>query len=343
VGATILIASAHRYPDLARLWYRAVRRDLVPVLASAGLAVTVRIFRDGHVTEFAPPDFPGAVLDAPRPEARDFVEFYDAALVASGDFLLLLDADVFFVDGAWPRSYLAAFERPEVAAVSFLRRAALPGVYALLCRTSAYRELPAPVFAAAYEGLDRWPRSVNRNPGERAALALRAGGREIIEAADAETHLADFHGTTVLRAAREVFGGVIGERRFEALVGERRYFAIGAYDNLLLGTLYEAVLGEPFAAVSGQALAGSLPAAGLARALAQIEDRDRRAVLGDYFRRSDRAIALLAAREGVELAIPPVIPESWREEAADAAATRPSRALDAGPSATRPAPRDEAP
>ncbi|HEV3459666.1 MAG TPA: hypothetical protein VHG32_24200, partial [Thermoanaerobaculia bacterium] len=116
-----------------------------------------------------------------------------------------------------------------------------------------------------------------------------------------------------LRAAREVFAGLIGERRFEALVGERRYFAMGAYDNLLLGALYEAVLGEPFAAVAGEALAGSLTAAGLARALAQIREADRRAVLRDYFRRSDRAIALLAAREGVELALPRVIPESWQE------------------------------
>jgi hypothetical protein len=315
VAASVLIASPHRYPDLARLWYRTVRRDLIPSLAAAGFAVTVRIFRDGHVAEFAPDDFPGAVLAAPGPGSRDFVEFYDAALAASGDFLFLLDADVFFVDGGWPVSYLPAFDRPEVAAVSFLRRAALPGVYALLCRTSAYRALPAPVFAAAYEGLEHWPRSLNRNPGERAALALRAAGSEIVEAADPAAYLADFHGTTVLRAAREVFARQIGERRFEALVGERRYFAMGAYDNLLLGTLYEAVFGEPFAALSGEALAGSLPTAGLARALAQIGDADRRAVLRDYFRRSDRAIALLAAREGLELAIPRVIPESWPETA----------------------------
>ncbi|MBV8199648.1 MAG: hypothetical protein JOZ15_03395 [Acidobacteria bacterium] len=311
MGVSLLIASPHRYPDLARLWYRAVRRDLVPALEGAGLAVTVRIFRDGHAAEFLPRDFPGAVLESPGPSARDFVEFYDAALAASGDFLFLLDADVFFVDGAWPLGYLGAFDRPEVAAVSFLRRAALPGVYALLCRTSAYRALPAPVFAAAYEGLAQWPSSLNRQPGELAALALRARGREIVEAAEPAAHLADFHGTTVLRAAREVFGGVIGERRFEALVGERRYFAMGAYDNLLLGTLYEAVYGEPFAAVAGRPLAASLPAAGLARALAEIADEERRAVLRDYFRRSDRAIALLAAREGVELAIPRVIPEGW--------------------------------
>jgi catechol 2,3-dioxygenase-like lactoylglutathione lyase family enzyme len=313
-GASLLIASPHRYPDLARLWYRALRRDLLPALGQAGLAVSVRIFRDGHAADFAPRDFPGAVLDAPRPEARDFVEFYDAVLGASPDhdYLFFLDADVFFLDGAGPCSYLSAFDRPEVAAVSFLRRSALPGVYALLCRVADYRALPQPVFAAAYEELANWPRAINRNPGERAALALRARGREIVEAPDAATHLADFHGTTVLRAAREVFAAAIGEHRFEQLVAERRYFAMGAYDNLLLGTLYQAVFGEPFAAVAGQPLAGSLPAASLARALARIEDPDRRAVLLDYCRRSDRAIALLAAREGVQLEIPRVIPESWR-------------------------------
>jgi hypothetical protein len=312
-GPRLLIASPHRYPDLARLWYRALRRDLLPALSDAGLAVSVRIFRDGHAGEFEPGDFPGAVLDEPGPRARDFVELYDAVLAASAgdDYLFFLDADVFLLDGAWACSYLGAFDRPEVAAVSFLRRSALPGVYALLCRAADYRALPPPVFAAAYEGLAQWPRAVNRNPGERAALALRARGREILEPADAAAHLADFHGTTVLRAAREVFGGALGERRFEQLVGERRYFAMGAYDNLLLGILYQQVIGEPFAAAAGRPLAGSLPAAGLARALAQIEDPDRQAVLRDYFRRSDRAIALLAAREGIRIEIPRVIPESW--------------------------------
>jgi hypothetical protein len=312
----LLLASPHRYPDLARLWHRAVRRDLLPALEAAGFAVQVRIFRDGHAAEFAPDWFPGAVLEAPRPGIRDFVEFYDAALAASGDRLFLLDADVFFLDGAWPVSYLGAFDRPEVAAVSYLRRGALPGVYALLCRAADYRALPAPVFAASYEGV--WPKGINRGPGERAALALRAGGREIVEAVDPEVHLADFHGTTVLRASREIFGGAIGERRFEELVGEKRYFAMGAYDNLLLGTLYGAVFGAPFA-VGGKAdepLGGSLPAAGLARALARVDDPARRSALRTYFQRSDRAISRLAAREGIELALPRVIPESWDEAVA---------------------------
>jgi hypothetical protein len=313
----LLLASPHRYPDLARLWYRAVRRDLLPALETAGFAVEVRIFRDGHADEFDPRWFPGAILESPRPAARDFVEFYDAALAASQDALFLLDADVFFLDGAWPVSHLSAFDRPEVAAVSYLRRGALPGVYALLCRSADYQTLPKPVFAASHENLADWPRSINRGPGERAALALRARGQEIAEAADPEAHLADFHGTTVLRASREIFGDRIGERRFEALVGEKRYFAMGAYDNLLLGTLYTAVFGDPFAAGStGGPLAGSLPAAGLARALAQIDDPARRSALLAYFRRSGRAIGQLAAREGIELALPQVIPESWGEAVA---------------------------
>ncbi|HEV7515725.1 MAG TPA: hypothetical protein VGR07_05440 [Thermoanaerobaculia bacterium] len=311
----LLLASPHRYPDLARLWYRAVRRDLLPALEGAGFAVQVWIFRDGHRDEFDPGWFPGATLQASGPGSRDFVEFYDAALEASDGYLFFLDADVFFLDGAWPVSYLQDFERPEVAAISYLRRGALPGVYALLCRAADYRALPKPVFAAAYEGLAAWPNAVNRGPGERAALALRLRGKEIAEAADPEAHLADFHGTTVLRASREIFGGMIGERRFEALVGEKRYFAMGAYDNLLLGTLYAAVFGEPFAAIAGMHLAGSLPAAGLARALAQVEDPARRSALLAYFRRSGEAIARLAAREGIELPLPRVIPESWREAA----------------------------
>ncbi|HTQ80960.1 MAG TPA: hypothetical protein VMM92_13260 [Thermoanaerobaculia bacterium] len=312
---TLLLASPHRYPDLARLWYRAVHRDLVPALEQAGFAVQVRIFRDGSPAGFDR-GFDSAALDAPRPGARDFVEFYDAALRESGDYLFLVDADVFFLNSDWPLSYLTAFERPEVAALSYLRRGALPGVYALLCRSASYRALPAPVFAAFYEGLETWPNAVNRGPGERAALALFARGQEIVEAAGAEENLADFHGTTVLRASREIFGNAIGERRFEELVGEKRYFAMGAYDNLLLGALYQAVCGEPYAPLHGVPCGASLPEAGLARALTQVEDPARQRVLLDYFQRSDRAIARLAAREGLALDLPRVIPESWREAVA---------------------------
>ncbi len=210
-----------------------------------------------------------------------------------------------------------------MAAVSYLRRHRLPGVYALLARAAVYRELPAPVFAARYEGLERWPRAVNLGPGEAAAAALGARGLSIVEAEPAASaeHLADFHGTTVLRVSRAVFAAAIGEERFTALVGEKRYFAMGAYDNLLLGALYQALFGEPFAAgEDGEPCGGSLAAGALRRALGGIADGERRRVLAAYFARSDRAIARLAAREGIALALPAVVPESWAERPAAGAA-----------------------
>jgi hypothetical protein len=325
-GRRLLLAGCHRYPDLARLWHRAVRRDLVPALEGAGLEVEIAIFCDGGGIEndgaFDPARFPGARLVPPGPGARDFVEAYDRLLGEAHDFLFLLDADVFFLDREFPASLLPSFSRPEVAAVSYLRRNRLPGVYALLARAETYHGLSAPVFAARYEGLTRWPQAVNLGPGEAAAAALRARGFSIVEAEPEESaaHLADFHGTTVLRVARAAFAAAIGEPRFTALVGEKRYFAMGAYDNLLLGALYQALFGEPFAPDppgpegAGEPCGGSLTADALRDALAQIEEPERRRVLAAYFARSRAAIARLAAREGIELALPAVIPASWAEE-----------------------------
>lgn len=324
-GRRVLVAGCHRYADLARLWHRSVRRDLVPALEAAGLAVEVALFCDGGTEGFDPARFPGARLVAPHPAARDFVEFYDWALGLAPDFLFLVDADVFFLDAAFPASLLPSLARPEVAGVSYLRRNRLPGVYALLARAEAYRSLPAPVFAARYEGLARWPQAVNLGPGEAAATALRARGFSLVQAEpeESEAHLADFHGTTVLRVARAVFGAAIGEPRFEALVGEKRYFAMGAYDNLLLGTLYQALFGEPFAAdgsdTAGEPCAASLTADGLRRALAQVEDGERRRALASYFARSDRALARLAAREGAAVSPPAVVPAAWAQASAQAA------------------------
>ena len=118
----LLIASAHRYPDLARLWYRCVSRDVVPAFRAKGLDVEVRIFRDAHEDAFDPQLFPGAVLDAPREDARDFLEFYDAALELGHGLILFLDADVFLLDGKWAADHVDRFEDPEVAAISMLRR-----------------------------------------------------------------------------------------------------------------------------------------------------------------------------------------------------------------------------
>ncbi|HEX5714890.1 MAG TPA: hypothetical protein VF179_01950 [Thermoanaerobaculia bacterium] len=311
----ILIASPHRYPDLARLWYRFVARDLVPVLEKAGHRVEVMIFRDAHVAEFDPERFPGAVLEAPGPGVRDFLEFYDAALALDSDFLFLLDADLFFLDAVWAAGWMACFKDRRVAAVSLLRRGDEPGVYALLSRASSYRALPKPVFAPAYENLDDARNTVNRQPGDVAARRLRERGKQIVYAnpEDAEERIADFHGTTVIRASREVFGHLMDVRGFEELVSRKRYFAMGAYDNALLGALYQALFDEPFApGPEGEPLGGSVTTEAVRRELGQVRDVGLKKVLSSYFDRSDKAILRLAACEGIEFTLPALRPESWR-------------------------------
>lgn len=311
----ILIASPHRYPDLARLWYRFVARDLVPALKEAGHEAEVVIFRDAHVDEFEPAWFPGAVLEAPGPGVRDFLEFYDAALALDSDYLFLLDADLFFLDPAWAATWTACLEDPRVAAASLLRRGDEPGVYALLCRADAYRALPKPVFAPAYEDLDNARNTVNRQPGDVAARRLREQGKQIVYAnpEDAEERIADFHGTTVIRASREVFGHLMDLRGFEELVSRKRYFAMGAYDNALLGALYQALFDEPFApGPEGEPLGGSVTAEAVRRELGQVLDVHLKEILSAYFDRSDKAIVRLAAREGIEFTLPALRPESWR-------------------------------
>lgn len=311
----IVVASPHRYPDLARLWYRAVARDLIPALERVGLDVKVVLFRDAHVDEFDPSRFPGAILAAPGPGARDFLEFYDAALSYDSDYLFLLDADLFFVDPAWPGSWLPSFDDSDVAAVSFLRRSEHPGVYALLCRTAHYRALSTPVFAPSYEHLDDARKRINRQPGDLAARRLREQGREILYAdpAAAEERIADFHGTTVIRASREVFGHLMSAAGFDELISRKRYFAMGAYDNALLGSLYREIFGEPFApGRDGEPLGGSVTVETIRRELERIESGDLISALEEYFDRSDRSIRLLAAREGIELDLPSLRPASWR-------------------------------
>lgn len=314
-GPRIVIASPHRYPDLARLWYRGVSRGLVPALQRAGLDVEVVVFRDAHADEFQPAWFPGAHLEAPGPGVRDFLEFYDAALALDADYLFLLDADLFFVDPDWPVSWLPRFDELDVAAVSFLRRTEEPGVYALLCRTEAYRALPRPVFAPAYEDLEDERNTVNRQPGDVAARRLRERGKQILYAdpAEAEERIADFHGTTVIRASREVFGHLMDGAGFEGLVSRKRYFAMGAYDNALLGALYQSVFGEPFApGPGGEPLGGSVSLEAVRRELARIREKKLRTDLEDYFVRSDRAILRLAALEGIDLSLPDLRPQGWR-------------------------------
>ncbi len=312
----VIIGSPHRYADLARLWYRWVARDLVPAFERAGYEVEVVIFRDDHAESFVPEWYPGARLDAVRPEARDFIEFYDAMLAVECDFLFFLDADVFLQDVAWVSSYLSHFDDPTVAAVSFMNRPDRAGpVYALLCRRSAYLELEPPVMACCFERMEDWPNAAHRDPGDRAADRLQAIGKRIVRAGDEalDTRLAGFQGTTNIRASREIFGRVIGAERFEALMGEHVYFARAACDNILLGAYYQALYGTPFApGEDGTPLGESLTVEATRRVLASYSDPRDQANLQAYLDRSERAIARMAAREPIALTWPELRPESWR-------------------------------
>lgn len=305
----LTIASAHRYPDLARLWYRSVKTELLPALSRSGAETEVVLFRDASPASFPSRWFEGATLDAPRDGARDFLEFYDAVLEREAEVVLLLDADVFVLDGGWLTSYLPRLADQRLAAVSFLRRTAQPGVYALLFERDAYRSLSPPVFAPSYENPGDPSRAVNRQPGDRAALALRAAGREILDVApdEAGPRIADFHGTTVLRVSRETLQPYLGSR-FEELIATKPYFAMGAYDNLLLGTLYRALYGEPFAAGrDGRHLSASASPETLRAVLSRARSWTALSRLVAYFDRSDLAFARLSARLGIPAAAPPVL------------------------------------
>jgi hypothetical protein len=58
----LLIASPHRYPDLARLWHRFVTREIVPAFARLGLTVEVNIFCDANAGRFLAPFSRSAIL-----------------------------------------------------------------------------------------------------------------------------------------------------------------------------------------------------------------------------------------------------------------------------------------
>jgi hypothetical protein len=310
----LTIASAHRYPDLARLWYRGVKTNLLPALARAGAETEVVLFRDTAPGSFPARWFEGAILDTPRDGARDFLEFYDAVLERDVDYVLFLDADVFVLDGGWLTSFLPRFSDPRLAAVSFLRRTSQPGVYALLLHRNAYRRLPPPVLAPSCEDPGDLSPAVNRQPGDRAALALRAAGRLILDVAPEEAgpRTADFHGTTVIRASREVLQPYVGAR-FDDLIATKPYFAMGAYDNILLGALYRAMFGEPFAAgPDGRHLSGSATPETLRTALARTRPWTALSRLVEYFDRSDLAFARLSARFDICALAPPVLSRADR-------------------------------
>jgi len=320
----VVVASAHRYPDQARLWFRFVGRDLLPALRGTGAEVEVLLFRDASREGFEPRHFPGATLLTRSFEALDVVEFQEKALAWPGDVLFLLDADVFVNDGEWVASLLGHFEDPTVAGVSLLRRGDQPGVVALMARCAAYRALGAPVLAPSYEGLERWPRATKRQAGDRAALALRARGKKIVDVspAAAAPHLADFGRATAIRTAREVYGAFLGPG-FETLLATDPDFTKGAYDNLLLGALFRAVFEGPYAAARGpspfaapegaQHLSGSATPEELRAALSQVRERKALHRLVASFEASDRALTRLAAHEGLTrgaLHVPPVLPRA---------------------------------
>jgi hypothetical protein len=332
----VVVASAHRFPDQARLWFRFVARDLLPALRGTGAEVEVLLYRDAMPEGFEPRHFSGATLLKPSFEALDAVEFQEKALEQPGDVLFLLDADVFVLDGEWVASLLEYFEDPTVAGVSLLRHGTLPGVFAFMARRAVYRALAAPVFAPSYEGLVRWPHATKRQAGDRAAMVLHARGKKIVDVspAAAAPRLADFSGVSAIRTARELYGAVLGPR-FETLLAEKPDFAAGAYDNILLGALFRVVFGTPYAAARGSVpfaapdgdphLSGFVTPEELRAALATIRDRKALTRLVTSFERSDRALTRLAAREELTrgaLHVPRVLPRTRALEARVRAAAR---------------------
>lgn len=306
----LLISSPHRYPDLARLWHRMVMRELVPAFERIGLDVEVNIFCDANADQFRPHWFPRILFTRAGPGMRDFMEFYDATLQHPCDFLLFLDADTFVLDGVWAASYFAAFVNPSVAAVSYVPRKGRPGIFALLCRAAAYRGLPAPALGCRYEFPEKWPHGVNLQPGEFATRELTNLGKIIINppAKESSRYTANFRGTTGLRTSREHTTRAAGEQVFLQSVAEYPAYLIAAYDNVLLGCLYDSLFHEPFALdAAGRPLGGSLTVDELRRALQDLRDATELALLRQRFQQSVRNILRLAAQEGVKLSIPSLL------------------------------------
>jgi hypothetical protein len=242
---------------------------------------------------------------------RDFMEFYDGTLQAPCDFLFFLDADTFILDGSWASCYFEAFDDPRVAAVSFIPRRGAPAIFALLCRTGSFRALPPPALACRYEFPENWPHGVNLQPGEFAARELAKAGMTVVNigAKESSQHTANFRGTTGIRSSREHITRAAGEDVFLRSVAEYTPYLIAAYDNVLLGCMYEALHDEPFAPdPAGTALGGSLTVAEMRQVLKQIGDIKQLDTLRERFRQSRRNILRLAAAAGVELSIPFVAP-----------------------------------
>jgi hypothetical protein len=306
----LLIASPHRYADLARLWHRFVVREVVPAFEREELAVEVNIFCDANADQFRPDLFPGVRFSRSGPGIRDFMEFYDATLQEQCDFILFLDADTFVLDGNWVSSCFKAFSNPKVAAVSYVPRREAPAIFALLCRTESYRALPKPALACRYEFPEDWPHGVNLQPGDYAARELVKRGEVIINipADESSRHIVNFRSTTGLRSSREHTTRAAGEQVFLQSATDPAYL-VAAHDNLLLGCLYEALYHEAFAPDDrARPLGGSLTLAEMKHALQEIREVKQLASLRERFQQSRVNILRMAAREGVTLTIPPVLP-----------------------------------
>jgi hypothetical protein len=286
-------------------------RDLAPAFMRLGLEVEVNIFCDANRDQFSPALFPGVRFSKSGPSIRDFMEFYDATLHWRCDFILFLDADTFFLDADWASAHFTAFDDPNVAAISFVPRKGAPAIFALLCRVESYRGLPEPVFACRYEFPKNWPDGVNLQPGDFAARALMNGGKTIINLQPDESsrHVANFRGTTGIRTSREHIFRSAREKIFLQSVAQDAACIRAAYDNALLGCLYESLFHEPFAAdPAGTPLGGSMTVAEISRVLMDTRDVKQLASLRDKFQQSRRFITQMAAREGIELTIPSELP-----------------------------------
>ena len=171
----VTIASAHRYPDLARLWYRTVARDVVPAFRARGRRGLRRPLprRGAGVASRRR----GSRARSSRRRRRAAATSSSSTTTSSSRARTSSSSSTRTSSSSTapgPRRTSRSSRTRRLAAVSLLSRTGQPGVFALLARAAAYRTLPAPALAPSYEGLADWPHAVNRQPGDRAAIALRA-------------------------------------------------------------------------------------------------------------------------------------------------------------------------
>jgi hypothetical protein len=177
----------------------------------------------------------------------------------------------------------------------------------------SYRALARPTMACRYEFPETWPHGINPQPGDTAARELTKAGKTIVNIGHEESsrHVAQFRSTTGIRSSREQVTRAAGSSVFWKMVEMCPEYVGAAYDNLVLGCLYDALYREPFAVDStGVALAGSLTVDEIRQVLNGVHDADRLEAIRRGFRQSHDNILRMARREGVELAIPSVLPET---------------------------------